>query len=136
MKKIKFFSLLVFILISFLGCASNEVVNKSKQSVKSSYFEDWRYKGFGAELPSWFEPAYLKDSAKVRSVIKGFSKEDVIIGGNAISADHAEKLIAENKKIDGYEFVDSCWAKLSKEIAGEYAQTPYVFLIVLKKINQ
>lgn len=136
MKKIKFFSLLFFILISFFGCASNEVVNNSKQTVKSSYFEDWRYKGFGAELPSWFEPAYLKDSVKVRSVIKGFSKEDVIIGGNAISADHAEQLISTNKNVEGYECVDSCWAKLAKDVAGEYLQTPYVFLIVLKKINQ
>ena len=133
MKKIKFFSLLLFILISFLVCASIEVFNKSKQSVKSSYFEDWRYKGFGAELPSWFEPAYLKDIVNVKKSLPKFTEKDVILGGNAISADHAEKLIAENKKIDGYEFVDSCWAKLSKEIVGEYAQTPYVFLIVLKK---
>ena len=130
MKKIKFFSLLLFVLISFFSCASSKVV------VKDSLFDDWRYKGFGSELPSWFEPAYLKDVGNVKKALPEFTEKDVILGGNAISADHAEKLIAENKKIDGYEFVDSCWAKLSKEIAGEYAQTPYVFLIVLKKINQ
>ena len=134
---------LIFILtfvFAFSSCASNDVSEKSNQSNRnnrteksSSYFEDWRYKGFGSELPTWFEPAYLKNSAKVRAVIPGFSKDDVIIGGNAISADHAEQLIAQNKNIEGYEFVDSCWAKLSKEVAGEYSQTPYVFLIVLKK---
>lgn len=137
---------LIFILTSvfaFSSCASNDVSEKSNQSNRtnraeksSSYFEDWRYKGFGSELPTWFEPAYLKNSAKVRAVIPGFSKYDVIIGGNAISADHAEQLISINKNVDGYEFVDSCWAKLSKEVAGEYSQTPYVFLIVLKKINE
>ena len=42
-------------------------------------------------------------------------------------------LIAENKNVDGYEFIDSCWAKLAKS---ENLQTPYVFLIVLKKINE
>ena len=62
-----------------------------------------------------------------------FTEKDVILGGNAISADHAEKLIAENKNVDGYEFIDSCWAKLAKS---ENLQTPYVFLIVLKKINE
>ena len=137
---------LIFILtfvFAFSSCASNDVSEKSNQSNRnnraeksSSYFEDWRYKGFGSELPTWFEPAYLKNSAKVRAVIPGFSKDDVIIGGNAISADHAEQLISINKNVDGYEFVDSCWAKLSKEVAGEYSQTPYVFLIVLKKINE
>ena len=134
---------LIFILtffFAFSSCASNDVSEKSNQTNRnnraeksSSYFEDWRYKGFGSELPTWFEPAYLKNSAKVRAVIPGFSKDDVIIGGNAISADHAEQLISINKNVDGYEFVDSCWAKLAKS---ENLQTPYVFLIVLKKINE
>ena len=127
MKKIKFFSLLLFVLISFFSCASSKVV------VKDILFDDWRYKGFGSELPSWFEPAYLKDVDNVKKALPEFTEKDVILGGNAISADHAEKLIAENKKVDGYEFVDSCWAKLAKS---ENLQTPYVFLIVLKKINE
>ncbi|MBR6583254.1 MAG: hypothetical protein IKK80_06590 [Treponema sp.] len=127
MKKIKFFSLLLFVLISFFSCASSKVV------VKDSLFDDWRYKGFGSELPSWFEPAYLKDVDNVKKALPEFTEKDVILGGNAISADHAEKLIAENKNVDGYEFVDSCWAKLAKS---ENLQTPYVFLIVLKKINE
>ena len=127
MKKIKFFSLLLFVLISFFSCASSKVV------VKDSLFDDWRYKGFGSELPSWFEPAYLKDIDNVKKALPEFTEKDVILGGNAISADHAEKLIAENKNVDGYEFIDSCWAKLAKS---ENLQTPYVFLIVLKKINE
>ncbi len=127
MKKIKFFSLLLFVLISFFSCASSKVV------VKDSLFDDWRYKGFGSELPSWFEPAYLKDVDNVKKALPEFTEKDVILGGNAISADHAEKLIAENKNVDGYEFIDSCWAKLAKS---ENLQTPYVFLIVLKKINE
>lgn len=127
MKKIKFFSLLLFVLISFFSCASSKVV------VKESLFDDWRYKGFGSELPSWFEPAYLKDVDNVKKALPEFTEKDVILGGNAISADHAEKLIAENKNVDGYEFIDSCWAKLAKS---ENLQTPYVFLIVLKKINE
>lgn len=127
MKKIKFFSLLLFVLISFFSCASSKVV------VKDSLFDDWRYKGFGSELPSWFEPAYLKDVDNVKKALPEFTEKDVILGGNAISADHAEKLIAENKNVDGYEFVDSCWAKLAKS---ENLQTPYVFLIVLKRINE
>lgn len=127
MKKIKFFSLLLFVLISFFSCASSKVV------VKDSLFDDWRYKGFGSELPSWFEPAYLKDVDNVKKTLPEFTEKDVILGGNAISADHAEKLIAENKNVDGYEFIDSCWAKLAKS---ENLQTPYVFLIVLKKINE
>lgn len=127
MKKIKFFSLLLFVLISFFSCASSKVV------VKDILFDDWRYKGFGSELPSWFEPAYLKDVGNVKKTLPEFTEKDVILGGNAISADHAEKLIAENKNVDGYEFIDSCWAKLAKS---ENLQTPYVFLIVLKKINE
>ena len=127
MKKIKFFSLLLFVLISFFSCASSKVV------VKDILFDDWRYKGFGSELPSWFEPAYLKDVGNVKKALPEFTEKDVILGGNAISADHAEKLIAENKNVDGYEFIDSCWAKLAKS---ENLQTPYVFLIVLKKINE
>ena len=127
MKKIKFFSLLLFVLISFFSCASSKVV------AKDSLFDDWRYKGFGSELPSWFEPAYLKDVDNVKKTLPEFTEKDVILGGNAISADHAEKLIAENKNVDGYEFIDSCWAKLAKS---ENLQTPYVFLIVLKKINE
>ena len=130
MKKIKFFSLLLFVLISFFSCASSKVV------LKESLFDDWRYKGFGAELPQWFEPAYLRDTVSVKAVLPEFTEKDVILGGNAISADHAEQLIAVNKNVDGYEFVDSCWAKLSEKAANENSQTPYVFLIVLKKISE
>ena len=140
MKRSIFLIFILTFVFAFSSCASNYVSEKSKQSNRnnraeksSSYFEDWRYKGFGSELPTWFEPAYLKNSAKVRAVIPGFSKDDVIIGGNAISADHAEQLISINKNVDGYEFVDSCWAKLAES---ENLQTPYVFLIVLKKINE
>lgn len=140
MKRNIFLIFILTFVFAFSSCASNDVSEKSNRTNRaeksSSYFEDWRYKGFGSELPTWFEPAYLKNSAKVRAVIPGFSKDDVIIGGNAISAGHAEQLISINKNVDGYEFVDSCWAKLSKEVAGEYSQTPYVFLIVLKKINE
>ena len=145
MKKIFFLSFLIVVAICFSSCASKPNISNFEENVtsestdkkikknKNSLFEDWRYKGFGVELPAWFEPAYLKDSKTVRKVLVDFSEKDVIIGGNAISADHAEQLIAQNKNIEGYEFVDSCWAKLSKEVAGEYSQTPYVFLIVLKK---
>lgn len=140
MKRNIFLIFILTFVFAFSSCASNDVSEKSNQSNRnnraeksSSYFEDWRYKGFGSELPTWFEPAYLKNSAKVRAVIPGFTKDDVIIGGNAISADHAEQLISINKNVDGYEFIDSCWAKLAKS---ENLQTPYVFLIVLKKINE
>ncbi len=137
MKRICIYIFLIAFLFAFSSCASNNVPQKSKQAQKSlSLFEDWRYKGFGVELPTWFEPAYLKDSKTVRKVLNNFTEKDVIIGGNAISADHAEQLIAQNKLLEGYEFVDSCWAKISKSEEGEYSQTPYVFLIVLKKIKE
>lgn len=99
--------------------------------VKAGYFDDWKYKGFGIDLPVWFEPAYKKDVNGVKKNLPDFTDSDLIIGGTAINGDQADKLINSNKNLDGYDYWDSCWARVNSDY--EVLENPYVYLLIFKK---
>lgn len=92
---------------------------------------DWKYRGFGAELPQWVEAAYKKDAKKLKKNIPEFTDADLVIGGFAINGDQAEKYIEANKTLDGYIYFDSCWAKVNQEV--EETELPYVYLLIFLK---
>ena len=108
---------------------SQDVHKEKKQNQKKLLFEDWKYKGFGQELPAWFEPAYKADEAKLKSLVPELKdKEFVIIRGEGVNSDQAERNLDINKKDipDGYELYDSFWAMT--------AEGAYVSLALYKEI--
>lgn len=127
-------------LICLLGCASNNVNNQPDEETivfSGPGFEDWRYKGFGQELPLWFFFAYEDDLQGVvnsREDLAGTELSDLeIIAGNALNADQAEQLIKQNLELLNNEYIDTFWAKLCAETEEE--QNPYCWVILKRNVK-
>ena len=116
--KIRFSLILPLLFILCLcSCASVQDVHKEKkQNHEKLLFEDWKYKGFGQALPSWFEAAYEDSQDKIKKSEKQLSdSEIVIIRGEGINSDQSERNLDLQKKDmpEGYKLYDSFWAKIS-----------------------
>ena len=115
---------LLFLLL-FISCASapaekSNNYKEKKQTHKKLLFEDWKYKGFGQSLPAWFEPAYKNNIDGVKkSDVKLFDSEIVIVRGDGINSDQADKVLKIKQEEISSDFIlyDTCWASIG---AGEY----------------
>ena len=118
--------LTLLFIIALSGCASapeadSPGVHKEKQQKgKKLLFDDWKYKGFGQELPVWYEAAYKNSPEGIKKILPQlFDKEIVIIRGEGINSDQAVR----NMEMTGselssdYMLYDSGWARID---AGEY----------------
>ncbi len=80
-NKIVFSSALAAGISVFMGCVStpaaaddvssvapeqNSVSSVQVEAAEPEPFDDWKHRGFGAELPDWIEPALSGDVASVR----------------------------------------------------------------------
>ena len=110
-----FLPLLFFIV--FISCATTTAAGdnhiEKKQNPKKLLFEDWKYKGFGRELPVWFEAAYKDDVSEISKIVKELSGHELlIVRGEGINSDQADKVlrIKEEDLSSDFMFYDSCWA--------------------------
>ena len=118
-----FLPLLFLLLLN--SCASTPAGNsdnykEKKQSHKKLLFEDWKYKGFGQQLPPWFTPAYKDDIDGVKKTDGNLSgSEIVIIRGEGVNSDQADRVlkIKQEEISSDFIFYDSCWASIG---TGEY----------------
>lgn len=112
--KIRFSLILpLLFILSLCSCATVQDVHKeNKHNPKKLLFEDWKYKGFGQSLPSWFEAAYDGDLEKIKRSEKNLSDaEIVLIRGEGINSDQSERNLdlQEQDIPEGYELYDSFW---------------------------
>lgn len=134
MEEMKNFIRLVLpllLIISFTSCATTSGTNKEKhQSEKKLLFKDWKYRGFGYELPVWFEAAYHDNQIKLKSVVPELNEKEVtILRGDGFNSDQAEqnlKLLISEADAD-FVLYDSGWAMIDSE--------KYVSLAILYKEN-
>ena len=148
MMKIRFyliFSLLIIILLNSCATTSenkSEAVtsssyNQKKQKSKKLLFEDWKYKGFGKELPVWFEAAFKGDIEEIKKKVQDlYDNEIIILSAQGINSDQADKGLA--KKIaelsSDYILYDMSWALLNETIvAEENFEYPYFAAAVFYK---
>ena len=92
---------------------TKDVHKEKKQNPKKLLFEDWKYKGFGQDLPVWFEAAYEDNVAKIKKNVEQLSESEVIIiRGEGINSDQAERVMDLQKETvpEGFELYDSFWA--------------------------
>ena len=124
--KIRFNLLLSLVLVMLLtSCATtsagtSDINIEKKQSNKKLLFKDWKYKGFGQSLPAWFEAAYKNDvNAVKKSDVKLSESEIVILRGNGVNSDQADKVlkIKQEEISSDFIFYDTCWASIG---AGDY----------------
>ena len=127
------FFLLFILLLS--ACATtapgSDAYIEKKQSGKKLLFEDWKYKGFGRELPVWFEAAYHNDLEKIRQILPELAfREIIILRAEGINSDQADKIlkIKEEESSSEYTVYDAGWALQRK---GKHET--YIALAVLYK---
>ena len=109
-----FLPLLFFITLT--SCATTSAGGnhiEKKQNSQKLLFEDWKYKGFGQELPVWLEAAFENNVSAVKKAVPELSdKEVVIIRAEGINSDQADKIlkIKEEELSSDFILYDSSWA--------------------------
>ena len=88
-------TLLVLLFATLLAsCATTSAGNhyiEKKQNQEKLLFEDWKYKGFGQELPVWFDAAYENESAKIKKLVTELSDSELLIlQAEGINSDQAD----------------------------------------------
>ena len=107
------FVLLFFILLA--SCATTSAGNnhiEKKQDEKRLLFEDWKYRGFGRDLPVWVESAYNDDIPGIKKVLPELAdKELLIVSAEGINSDQADRIlkIKEEEIFSDFTLYDSCW---------------------------
>ena len=109
-----FLPLLFFIM--FTSCATTSAGGnhiEKKQNQEKLLFEDWKYKGFGQELPVWLEAAFENDIPAIKKVVPEIAEKEVeIIRAEGINSDQADKIlkIKEEELSSDFILYDSSWA--------------------------
>lgn len=104
------------------NAAVQDIHKEKKQAQKKLLFEDWKYKGFGKELPVWFEAAYKGDVEKVKKTIANPNNYKIAILTSAgVNSDQAEKSLLEqlNAQSNMIADFDSSWVLLNEKEAAE-----------------
>ena len=86
---------------------------EKKQNQEKLLFEDWKYKGFGQELPVWLESAFENDVPAIKKVVPEIAdKEVLIIRAEGVNSDQADKIlkIKEEELSSDFILYDSSWA--------------------------
>ena len=108
----------LMLIISLASCATSGATKEKHHNEKKLLFEDWKYKGFGQELPVWLEAAFKNDVPAVKKAVPELSDKEVeIVRAEGINSDQADKIlkIKEEELSSDFILYDSSWA-LSGEI--------------------
>ena len=109
-----FLPLLFFIMLT--SCATTSAGGnhiEKKQNQEKLLFEDWKYKGFGQELPVWLESAFENDVPAIKKVVPEIAdKEVLIIRAEGVNSDQADKILKIKEEEISSDFIlyDSSWA--------------------------
>lgn len=131
----KIFSVLLpaaILLLSF-GCASTPSAsdtshNEKKRAEKKLRFDDWKYMGFGQEIPDWVEPASNGDIEQVKRLLPELAGAEIIILSDfGMNVDQAEESLSLQEIPAGYSLFDSFWVRIAKS-----TENPYVALAIYK----
>ena len=104
----------LLLVIIFSSCATNGTYKEKHQKDEKLLFKDWKYRGFGYELPVWFEAAYNDDEPGLKKALPELqNKEVTILRGQGFNSDQAEQnLKLKLAEAEALTFYDSGWAML------------------------
>ena len=104
----------LLLVIIFSSCATNGTYKEKHQKDEMLLFKDWKYRGFGYELPVWFEAAYNDDEPGLKKALPELqNKEVTILRGQGFNSDQAEQnLKLKLAEAEALTFYDSGWAML------------------------
>ncbi|MBR1638560.1 MAG: hypothetical protein IJ688_04155 [Treponema sp.] len=133
MKRAYFFILFCIFICILAGCASvpsDGVYNEKKQSEKKLRYDDWKYMGFGQQIPQWVEAAV---EGKTPLVKKSFPEKEAaeffVASAAGMNIDQAEESLAEIEVPEDFELLDTFWVRLAASNDGK----PYIAVAVYSK---
>ena len=132
MKKMIFCILILAAVCAFTGCASTpseSVYKEKKQSEKKLRFDDWKYMGFGSEIPLWVEPALDGNISKIKKIIPELTEAQIEVrSANGINIDQAEEALNEIVMPENFSVYDSFWVRQSRD-----SDKPYIAVAIYKE---
>lgn len=144
MKKIYFLIFSLVLMLYFEACASNQLesgtgsIKNNQQADKKLRFDDWKYMGFGYQLPQWFQAALDMRISKVKKTDPLLQSSDIkIFLGKGLNPDQADSAAREayakalESGLEGYKLYDNFWARETDEV-----EFPYKSVYIYYKENQ
>ena len=145
MKKISIF-FLISISILFLSCTSTKIsqeepVEEVEEVIEEDLFGkryiDWKYKGFGSQLPPWIDSAFDNSIEEVRSIIPQLAEKKILIlRVDSETLDQAELAINQGLEngisLEGdiYTLYERFWVMLADDFIQKEG-CPYTSLAIL-----
>ncbi|MCR4741743.1 MAG: hypothetical protein K5866_02570 [Treponema sp.] len=141
MKKISLFFLILFSIV-FLSCTSTKTSEQEpveevlEEEIFGARFIDWKYKGFGNQLPVWIDAAYDKSCEEVKAIVPELSEKKIfILRVDSETLDQAE--LAVNKEAESglavgediYILYERFWVMLAEEFV-DNPGCPYTSLAI------
>lgn len=145
MNKISIF-FLILISIVFLSCTSTKIsqeepVEEVEEVIEEDLFGkryiDWKYKGFGSQLPPWIDSAFDNSIEEVRSIIPQLAEKKILIlRVDSETLDQAELAINQGLEngisLEGdiYTLYERFWVMLADDFIQKEG-CPYTSLAIL-----
>ena len=148
MNKISIF-FLILIYIVFLSCTSTKIsqeepveeVEEVEEVIEEDLFGkryiDWKYKGFGSQLPPWIDSAFDNSIEEVRSIIPQLAEKKILIlRVDSETLDQAELAINQGLEngisLEGdiYTLYERFWVMLADDFIQKEG-CPYTSLAIL-----
>ena len=76
---------------------------KNTQTKQKLRIDDWKYMGFGEDLPTWLIPALENDMKALKKSVEALSSSDIkVLTATGCNRDQAENAMADLEKPEGY----------------------------------
>jgi len=135
---------LLIIILAFASCATTNTAvpassnTENKQKTEKLRFDDWKYKGFGKELPYWADAAASSDSKLLKKIVPELNNAKTVTvllgyGENSDQAEQSAKNLLKEKltQDDLLQFFDSIWVR--ENIETKKTDMPYISIYILYK---
>ncbi len=122
-----------------MGCASNsssvpEQEKKTAPSYKSeksaSRFDDWKYKGFGMNLPEWVDAAVDGRIEKTAKLLNRNPEQIEILTETGINVDQSEDKL-KNQIPQDSKLIEGFWVRLNTQV--NKTDEPYITILIYEK---
>ena len=108
---------------------------KNKQTNQKLRIDQWKYMGFGTEIPSWLVPALENDVKSIKNNVPELENKDVIVlVATGCNSDQAESALQSLEKPEGYELFDSFWVRAVPAKKNEQIDMSYISVAVYSKL--
>jgi hypothetical protein len=129
------------IVSAYSGCASSSSAAASSKAAATSksqarstskntdIFDDWKYKGFGMQLPQWVQPAIEGKKDKVVKYFPDYTADQIeIVTASGINVDQSENKL---EKTSGRVLLDGFWVRLNTQV--NKTEEPYITVLIYEK---